>query len=402
MKPKVIKTKADYKAALSRIEEIFTAKPGTDQGDELELLSMLVEVYEDRHYPMDLPDPLTALRFRMEQQNLKQKDLAPFIGSPAKVSEVLSGKRQLTKTMIRNLSAGLGIPAEVLLQAAETATEAEPSENAVSPAVQELKLPVVEMFKRGWFEGFSGSLTEAKAQKDRLLQAFIAPLGSSSLNCALNRQSRCNAERMDAAALGAWRVRVATLALRENLPSYAPKTVTPDFLAEVAGLSYLDHGPLLAREFLNKNGIHLIVEKHLPQTRLDGAAIKLPDGGVLVALTLRHDRLDNFWFTLCHELAHVALHLDQADAFFDDLSEEGTSQCEKEANEMAREALIPKKVWEKSGLQKSSSAVVVRAFASKLRIHPAIPAGRLHFENRDYCLFQGLIGHKQVRRLFGL
>jgi HTH-type transcriptional regulator/antitoxin HigA len=119
---------------------------------------------------------------------------------------------------------------------------------------------------------------------------------------------------------------------------------------------------------------------------------------------LRHDRLDNFWFTLCHELAHVALHLDRdcVDAFFDDLTEEGTSQCEKEANEMAREALIPKKVWEKSGLKEYSDTAAVRTFASELRIHPAIPAGRIRFENHDYHLLNELVGNKQVRCLFGL
>lgn len=403
MKPKVIKTEADYEAALARIDKIFTAKPGTADGDELELLTMLVEVYEDQHYSMDLPDPLTAIRFRMEQAGLKQKDLAPFIGSPAKVSEVLSGKRQLTKTMIRNLSEGLGIPAEVLLQEVEPSAKAKPPEKTASLSAAEWRFPFTEMFNRGWFaDTFNGTLVQAKAQKDELLRAFVAPLNNHSLNCALNRQSVCNAERMDAAALEAWRVRVATLALRENLPTYTSNTVTPKFLAEVAHLSYLDKGPLLAREFLNKNGIHLIIEKHLAKTRLDGAALKLPNCAVVIALTLRHDRLDNFWFTLCHELAHVALHLDQddTDAFFDDLSEEGTSQCEREANEMGREALIPKKVWEKSGLQESSSADDVRSFASELRIHPAIPAGRIRFESHDYHLLSELVGNGQVRCLF--
>lgn len=116
MKPKVIKNEADCQAALARIEEIFTAQPGTEQGEELELLCTLVELYEDASYPLDWPDPLTAIRFRMEQEGLKQKDLAPFIGSPAKVSEVLSGRRKLSLAMIRNLSEGLHIAPEILLQ----------------------------------------------------------------------------------------------------------------------------------------------------------------------------------------------------------------------------------------------------------------------------------------------
>src|SRR6516162_2913299 len=115
MKPKVIKTEAQYQAALARIERIFDAKPGTPKGDELELLVLLVETYEDRVYPIDLPDPIAALRFRMEQEGLKPKDLIPYIGSKSKVSEVLSGKRTLSLKMIRKLVAGLHFPAEVAL-----------------------------------------------------------------------------------------------------------------------------------------------------------------------------------------------------------------------------------------------------------------------------------------------
>ncbi len=116
LKPKIIKTDKQYKATMTRVEEIFDAKPGTAKGDELELLLLLVETYEKSAYPIDLPDPITALRFRMEQEGLKPKDLEPFIGSKSKVSEVLSGRRPLSLTMIRKLVAGLRLPAEVALQ----------------------------------------------------------------------------------------------------------------------------------------------------------------------------------------------------------------------------------------------------------------------------------------------
>jgi HTH-type transcriptional regulator / antitoxin HigA len=116
MKPKVIKTDADYEATLARIEEIFTARPGSEDGDELELLTTLVELYEAEQFPVEWPDALAALRFRMEQQGLQQKDLVPFIGSASKVSEVLSGQRRLSLAMIRKLVDGLGIPAEALLK----------------------------------------------------------------------------------------------------------------------------------------------------------------------------------------------------------------------------------------------------------------------------------------------
>ena len=116
MKPKLVKNEADYKTTLARIEEIFNAKLGSPEGDELDLLVTLVELYEEKAYRISLPDPITAIRFRMEQQGLKAKDMIPYIGSAPRVSEVLSGKRRLSLTMIRNLVNGLGIPAEVLLQ----------------------------------------------------------------------------------------------------------------------------------------------------------------------------------------------------------------------------------------------------------------------------------------------
>ena len=115
IQPKIIKTEADYEAALARVDVLFEARPGTPHGDELELWLLLIEQYESITYPLELPDPITAIRFRMEQQNLKPKDLIPYIGSKSKVSEVLSGLRSLSLSMIRKLVT-LGIPAEVLLQ----------------------------------------------------------------------------------------------------------------------------------------------------------------------------------------------------------------------------------------------------------------------------------------------
>ena len=95
-KPKIIKTEADYKATLACIDKIFDAKPGTSKGDELELLLLLVEKYEEAEFPIALPDPVAAIRFRMEQDSLKPKDLVAYIGSKSKVSEVLNGQRRLS------------------------------------------------------------------------------------------------------------------------------------------------------------------------------------------------------------------------------------------------------------------------------------------------------------------
>ena len=141
MKPKLIKTEEDHTSALARIEAIFDAKAGTAAGDELELLVTLVELYEEKEFPIGLPDPVAAIQFRMAQQGLKRKDLIPYIGSAPRVSEVLAGKRPLSLTMIRNLVSGLGIPAEVLLQ--EPGADL-PSDEALR---QGRHFPVAEMAK---------------------------------------------------------------------------------------------------------------------------------------------------------------------------------------------------------------------------------------------------------------
>jgi len=113
---KIIKTEAEYDTALDRIGALMDADPGTPEGDELKLLVTLVELYEKVAHPIDLPDPIEAIKFRMEQAGLKQKDLIPFIGSRSKVSEILSHQRPLSISMIRKLHEGLGIPANVLLK----------------------------------------------------------------------------------------------------------------------------------------------------------------------------------------------------------------------------------------------------------------------------------------------
>ena len=116
MNPKIIKTEGDYEAVLAHVEGLMDATPGSPQEEELELFAMLIEEYEEKAYPIDLPDPISAIKFRMEQQGLTRKDLQQYLGSQSKVSEVLNGKRPLSLSMIRALHTGLGIPADVLLQ----------------------------------------------------------------------------------------------------------------------------------------------------------------------------------------------------------------------------------------------------------------------------------------------
>ena len=116
MKIKIINTESEYDKALERIEKIFDSDPVSKEGEEAELLALLIEDYEERAYPIDSPDPITAIKIRMEEMELKQKDLIGVIGSKGIVSEVLNRKRKLTVNMIRNLSERLKIAANVLIQ----------------------------------------------------------------------------------------------------------------------------------------------------------------------------------------------------------------------------------------------------------------------------------------------
>jgi HTH-type transcriptional regulator/antitoxin HigA len=111
-----IKTKKDYQNALTRLEKIFNAKPGSPEGDELEVLGILIDTYENTHYPISFPDPVEAIKFRMEQLGYSQSDLAHVVGLKSRASEILNKKRKLTLEMIRNLHSTLNIPTDVLIQ----------------------------------------------------------------------------------------------------------------------------------------------------------------------------------------------------------------------------------------------------------------------------------------------
>jgi HTH-type transcriptional regulator/antitoxin HigA len=176
-------------------------------------------------------------------------------------------------------------------------------------------------------------------------------------------------------------------------------------LRKVAKLSWSEEGPKLAREFLAKNGIHLVCLEHLPKTYLDGAALQLSSGAPVVALTLRYDRLGNFWFCLLHELAHIGRHMTgkSTDPFVDDLSLRDVKGArrnvkELEADEWAESGLIPPDVWNTSKVKDNPSPLAVVELAQRLNIHPAIIAGRIRHETRNYRLLSHFVGTGTVRR----
>jgi HTH-type transcriptional regulator/antitoxin HigA len=135
MEIKPIKTEADYQVALEEIERLFDAAPDTPEGDRLEVLTTLVEAYEDKHYNIPLPDPIEAILYYMESRGLSRQDLESYIGSRARVSEVLNRRRSLTIGMIRDLHTGLGIPADILIQPYEVTKPLEILTLQTEPAI---------------------------------------------------------------------------------------------------------------------------------------------------------------------------------------------------------------------------------------------------------------------------
>jgi HTH-type transcriptional regulator/antitoxin HigA len=221
-----------------------------------------------------------------------------------------------------------------------------------------------------------------------------------------NDQARANA-KMDPYALKAWCWQLLAQANATPLPAtYQPGMVNAAFLRKVAKLSWSVEGPRLAREFLAKHGIHLVYVAHLPRTHLDGAALQLVDGTPVIGLTLRYDRLDNFWFCLLHELAHIGRHMDgkRDEAFIDDhtLGHVGGSRDPKEdeADDWANAALIPSAVWQTSRVRDNPSPRAVAELAQQLEIHPAIVAGRIRHETGNFRLLSHFVGTGEVRRHF--
>lgn len=389
---KVIKTEADYDAALARIEELVLrgSTRTAEETNELEVLGLLVQQYETTAFPMEVPDPIDAIRFRMEQQDLQPRDLVPYIGPRSKVSEVLSGKRPLSLAMIRALHEGLDIPLKALIAEARQETSDED--------IRWDRFPVREMVRRGWLD--AASLINPQAA----LESYFAPVGGPKAVQALNRRTyhTRSGRNNDTESLLAWRAQVVLRAI-ETPPaaSFERARITDEFLAEVAHLSAREDGPAAAKHFLHEHGISLIVEPHLPQTYLDGAALRAATSHPVIGLTIRFDRLDNFWFVLLHELVHVQRHLTGEVEFFDDLEiDDQGDPREQEADEVAGETLVPTEDLLDSGAWNTRSEEAVKRFARKLNVHAAVVAGRIRNKTNNYRLLNQLVGVNEVRRWF--
>lgn len=393
LEPRIIKTEEQYRRFLSEVATLAAEDPDPESqaGARLELLAKLVEEYEKTRFPFEKPDPVDAILFRMEQQGLRQKDIADLLGGKNRASEVLARKRPLTLPMIRSLYERLGIPAGLLIGEPEAFYG--PSEGEIDLAA----IPTQEILQRRWV-----STTEDLKE---WVRRALAPMGSPAyLKHTLTAGATASTNRTK---IWLWLARVREVAESRTYlhGRYTRDSLNEEALGYLVKLSWMERGPQLAREFLEERGVAVVIEPHFKGSGLDGAAILSRNGAPIIALTARHNRLDNFWFTLLHECVHAWKHLDASGlrAIADLDIERPASEpgdIEKEANSIAAELLLPRGIWRRSEAYRNPSAEAIQELASKHQISPAIIAGRLRFERKDYRAFSRLIGNGQVRRAF--
>lgn len=393
---RVIRDDLQYEALLQEAKDLALSDPmsGSEEAERLAVISLLLEKYEEGRFKFELPDPIEAIIYRLAELGLKQKDFADIIGSRSHASEVLTRKKALSLNMIRAIHEQLKIPAEILIS--------HPKQDAADETeVEWKKFPIKEMQKRGWFDE---GLTEGKTG-EQLIRSFFARTSTQSAPVLLRKTLSGVAKEENHYAIYAWVARVLIRSREMKRPDirYVPGSISDEFLRQLAKLSRSEDGPLLAREFLAMKGVVLVIEPHLPRTKLDGAAILDQDGTPVIGLTLRYSRVDYFWFTLMHELVHVQRHLRlQSSAFVDEDETNLEDERENEANIFAAEAFIPRRVWKSSEAYRTKRKEAVVKLADELMIHPSIVAGRIQREANNYKILKEFSVTQNIKEIFDI
>lgn len=397
--PKLIKSQEDYEIALFSLDELMDKDELSEsERNRLELLAHLIEEYENVKFPYSSPDPVEAIKFRMEQAGLKQKDLIPFIGDKSQVSLVINNKKPLTLSMIRALHVGLEIPLDSLILK---------EQKRLVPEVKGVDwnlFPITKMYNQNkdvYFPGINASLKAIKDDIERYIKDLFEPYKDIVFANNLFRRNSRLSEKYDKYALIAWLSAICRLA-DQTEHNYEFEIGKKELiLSQLRMISTFDEGPKLAKEFLRKVGIRLVVLKHLPKTYLDGVSLELHNKPV-IGMTLRYDRVDYFWFTLFHELGHVFQHLNnnEESTILDNLDVEANSDIEKQADKFAVDYLMPESEIDEAGLLEDYSTERIIEFAYQKQIHPAIVAGRIRKRKENYYILNPLVGHGEVRKQF--
>ena len=259
-----------------------------------------------------------------------------------------------------------------------------------------------EMVRRKWIQ--PKGIKDKVAERGEAIFDFLFARPAQHPAFAMFKGRRLSEQRdlIEEIATMAWVAHVLDSA-RANARhvKFKPSSLSADFIRGLARLSAHEDGPRQALAAVREIGISLIVESGLPGMSVDGASLHMSDAGPVLALTLRYDRLDNFWFTLLHELGHIALHLSEpsAEVFIDSLEDRAgdEQEAEAEANAFAKDGLIPRDLWLRSDAYRLGSERSALNLANQLGVHPAIVAGRIRYERRNFRIFNDLVGEGGVR-----
>jgi HTH-type transcriptional regulator/antitoxin HigA len=334
--------------------------------------------------------PGRIIRRELEARGWTQKDLAHIMDRPEQtISQIVNGKKRITPETALQLAAAFGTSAELWLNLEASYQLHQAREEEEHPEISRKSrlyslVPFTEICKRGWIRCI-GTLEEMERELCDFL-GIATPSDVPQLAVSFRQSDIGDPE---VAGEIAWVKRVERLAQRQSVGEFDQerlRAAMPDLLGCAARVQDVSRVPA----FLHDLGVHFVVVPHLPKTYLDGAAFKL-NGHPVVALTLRYDRIDNFWFTLLHELAHIVA--DHAGGYLDNLDEESESPEEIEANRMARDWLIDREALTSfvGDVDPYFSESEIRYFARSQDRHPGIVLGRLHYE--------GLVPYQNLRKL---
>jgi HTH-type transcriptional regulator / antitoxin HigA len=261
-----------------------------------------------------------------------------------------------------------------------------------------------EMVRRRWLQ--PGSRNDKVAERGQAIFDFLFRRTASRPAFAMFKGRRLSTQRdlVEEVSRMAWIAHVTdTAQARPRTIRFKAAALSDDFIRHLTQLSVFDDGPKRALSVVQEIGIAVVVESGLPGMAVDGASFHSRELGPVLALTLRHDRLDSFWFTLLHELGHIALHLtDPGDDVYVDSIDESVSdeqEVEAEADAFAKDGLVPRDTWLRSDARRLGSEGSVVALARQLGIHPSIVAGRIRYERREFRIFTDLVGIGRVRDL---
>jgi HTH-type transcriptional regulator/antitoxin HigA len=385
MKIRPIRTPEDLSAARELLATLLKDNKSGARSDDIEVLATLIEQFEKERIAINAPSPVAAIKFRMDEMGLSARQLEPFIGSRARVSEVLSEKRSLSIDMIRSLHEGLGIPYESLIS----------SRIDRQAMASEMPGPTIERFNS---YGLDLDVTD--------VPLFARASARQRLPQALHRKTRTQraASKTDPRALLLWQAAVLKRAEARVLSTdFSAARLTPKFMRHLATLSSRPNGPALAISEINNIGIRVVAMPPLQGTFLDGAAMLDDRQQPIVALTLRHDRTDGFWFTTIHELSHIHLHFDEllndAQPFIDDMEIHSEDEFEKEADDLARISLIPDSVINQVRWSEQSTNDDLLTASARARVHISVVAGRWQRDFQNYRRFARLIERDKLRSL---